>query len=374
MFYTGIDLHQDNGFFVTVDDTGSVVKQQRLPNDPGTILDYFHAIGAEHSAVVECTSGWYWLSDLCEDSGIPLILAHAKYLKAISYAKVKTDKVDATTLARLLRLGAIPQAHKISRELRDLRDVMRARLRLVTRRTSVLASIHNLARKFNRPEQQHDPDLPDQLPASYTLQLQGHRRHVQLLNDQILELERFLHPTLVPNDDIQRLLGVPGIGKVSAFTIYLELDGIDRFPSDKDFVSYCRLVPGANNSNRSIRHRSHNKDGNRYLKIAFCDIAVHAIQYYPEIRAFYQRKVRRSNEGIARTIVAKELARIVFHLLKNKTDYRGFKGQPPSRIKSFQWPRLKLRSQPLATPGKPPCLTDAVSIVALIGKPGVVPA
>ena len=358
MFYTGIDLHQDNGFFVTVDHAGSVVKQQRVTNDPGRILDYFHNIGTEHSAVVECTSGWYWLSDLCEDNGIPLMLAHAKYLKAISYAKVKTDKVDATTLAQLLRLGAIPQAHKINRQLRDLRDVMRTRLRLVARRTSCLASIYNISQKLNCPVPS-SPDLSDALPPSYTLQLHCHKRQIQLLNDHILQLERFLHPVLVPNDDIQRLLRVPGIGKVSAFTIYLELDGIDRFPSDKNFVSSCRLVPGANNSNRSLRHRSHNKDGNRYIKIAFSDIAVHAIQYYPEIRTFYRRKARRSNEPIARTIVAKELARIVYHILKNKTDYRGFKGQLPSRQKSLQWPLLRTHGLPVATPGKPACLTDA---------------
>jgi transposase len=125
-----------------------------------------------------------------------------------------------------------------------------------------------------------------------------------------------------------------------AFTMYLEIDGIERFTSDKHFVSYCRLVPGAKNSNRTVRQTSGNKDGNKYLKIAFSDIAVRAIQYYPEYRALYKRLARRSNEPIARTVVAKEIARIVYHILKNKTDYRGLKGQPMSRTKSLQWPRV----------------------------------
>jgi transposase len=85
---------------------------------------------------------------------------------------------------------------------------------------------------------------------------------------QILALEKSLHPVLIPNYDIQRFLQIPGIGKLSAFTIYLEIDGIERFDSDKRFVSYCRLVPAADNSNRSVHHRS-SKDHNKYLKIAF---------------------------------------------------------------------------------------------------------
>jgi transposase len=77
------------------------------------------------------------------------MLAHAKYLKAISYAKVKTDKVDSHTLAQLLRLNLIPAAHQISPEKRGLRDMMRARLRMVHKKTSCLNSIHRLLEKFN---------------------------------------------------------------------------------------------------------------------------------------------------------------------------------------------------------------------------------
>lgn len=343
MFYSGIDLHKDNCFITTINEAGKRVRQERLPNVPAIILAYFAAMAGPHRAVVECTAGWYWLNDLLEAHGIELVLAHAKYLKAIAYAKVKTDKVDSETLAMLLWLDTIPRAHKIVREKRDLRDVMRARLRIVQKHTSSCVSIHNLGRKFNCDDRIdiEQRSVPDDLPDPCKLQLHCHYQQIDLLHEQILSLERFLHPMLIPNDDIQHMLYIPGIGKVTAFTIYLEIDGIERFASDSRFFSYCRLVPGAKNSNRTLRHKSGNKDGNKYLKIAFSDAAVHAMQYYPEIRAFYQRLRRRANEPIARTVVAKELARIVYYMLKNKTEYRGFKGRPISRQKSLQWPRLK---------------------------------
>jgi transposase len=270
MYYSGIDLHSDNCYITTVDDAGAVVKRQRIENNNELVLDYFHSLPGAHQAVVESTTGWYWLNDLLSDHSIELILAHAKYLKAISYAKVKTDKVDSQTLAILLRQGLIPRAHKISRELRGLRDTMRIRLRLVQQRTACLLRLYSIQAKFNG-------SVPD--PYHFQLAVLEHTRDT--LSNQILALEKSLHPVLIPNDDIQRLLNIPGIGKLSAFTIYLEIDGIERFDSDKHFVSYCRLVPAANNSNRTVHHRS-SKDGNKYLKIAFSDAAVHAIQFYPE--------------------------------------------------------------------------------------------
>ena len=136
MYYPGIDLHKDMSFITTLDEKGIIIRQEKLPNDEHTILNYFFAIGKHHKAVVECIANWYWLSDLLNDHGIELILAHAKYLKAISYAKVKTDKVDSQTLAQLLRMKMIPVAHQIAPGKRESGDLMRARLKLVRKYTS----------------------------------------------------------------------------------------------------------------------------------------------------------------------------------------------------------------------------------------------
>lgn len=348
MFYSGIDLHKNMCWITTIDEFGRVILQVKLPNDPVYILKHFLELGGQHLVVVESTSNWYWLSDLLRDHGIELVLAHAKYLKAISYAKVKTDKVDSLTLAQLLRMNLIPVAHQISPELRPLRDLMRTRLNFVHKRISCINSIHRLLEKFNLSSDDRDLQIlkeltiPDDLPLSdlYRFQLQCQMSQIQLLNEQIFDLEKSLHPHLVPNADIQRLLSAPGIGKISAFTVYLEIDGIERFPDEKEFFSYSRLVPGASNSNERIRHKSGNKDGNKYLKVAFTEIAVHAVQHYVEIKHFYHAKLRRSNKAIARTIVAKEMARIVFHILKEQTEFKTFKGITLSKPKTVQWPRL----------------------------------
>jgi transposase IS116/IS110/IS902 family protein len=103
-----------------------------------------------------------------------------------------------------------------------------------------------------------------------------------LLAQQIKRIEPVLHPQLIPTPDVQRLVWIPGVGKIVAFTLVLEIDDIARFPSARDFVSSCRLVPGAGNSGGKTRHKR-TKDGNRYLKLAFRHAAVRAIQYFPEV-------------------------------------------------------------------------------------------
>jgi len=334
MFYTGIDQHKCTSYLTTVDDKGIIVKQANLKNNDHDLLNYFHEFGIPHSATVETTGGWYWMSDLLASNGINLKLAHAKFLKAIAYAKVKTDKVDSQILAQLLRMNFIPEAHKIPNEIRPLRDTLRARLRLSQKRTSSINFMHRMLEKFNITN-------PSDLDSYYSLQYQQFEEEAALLKEQMLTLEKSLYPKLIPDEDIQRLLWIPGIGKMNAFTILLEVGDITRFPSESNFFSYCRLVPSASNSGGKTRQESTPKDGNKYLKIVFSDAAVHAVQYYPIIRNFFNSKTRKKNKYIAKTIIAKEITRIVYHTLKSKKTYNNkFKGIELTHKKSLQWPRV----------------------------------
>jgi len=340
-YYTGIDLHKRTAYLTTIDENGTVAGQKKLPCQREALRQYFGSFEeeAQHEAAVETTTGWYWVADLLAEEGVELTLAHAKYLKAISYAKVKTDKVDSETLAQLLRSDMIPEAHQISADLRDKRDTLRTRLALVERRSSALQSIQTLLQKLNVE------DIGN-LPPLYQVQARCHQEQAELLSEQIRDLERELHPHLVPDEQVQRLLWIPGVGKTVAFTVYLEVGTIDRFPSEKQFFSYCRLVPGASNSGGKRSH-SHRKDGNRYLKLAFSHASVRAVQYYPVVRSFFERKRREKPEAIARAIVAKEIARISYHVLRKREDFNGrFKGTPMSRHKKPNWPLRPRSTEP----------------------------
>ena len=100
-------------------------------------------------------------------------------------------------------------------------------------------------------------------------------------------------------------------------------------------------MPGADNSGGRVWQRPGSKQGNRYLKLAFNHASIRAIQYFPVVKAFYQKQRRRKPLVVARAIVAAELARIAYQVLTKQEDFNGsFRGVPLQRTKTRQWPRL----------------------------------
>jgi transposase len=349
MIHIGIDLHFTNMVNSAINDNGEEIWRGKLPATRQSLRDFFSQFDEPVQAVVECTSFWYWVADWCQENKIRLHLAHAKMLKAISYAKVKTDKVDARTLAELLRAGLIPEAHMQLGAQRDLRELTRGRLRMVHRREKLQASLWNLAAKYN--VNIHDvesawryPDqlarwLVAQLPEVSYLEARLLLEQLVQLQSHIVQIEQSIEESSEFSPELERLMAVPGVGLVTGWTILAEVGDILRFTSDKKFVSYCRLVPGSKNSSTSRRHKSGNKDGNKYLRMAFGQAAVSAYSHYGPVKRFYNKVKRRSGKKVARTVVAKELAKIIWHMLTKQQHYKGFKGHPTRVASPSGWPQ-----------------------------------
>ena len=152
------------------------------------------------------------------------------------------------------------------------------------------------------------------------------------------QLELYFKNQLRPTRTTQLLLSIPGIGEITGAIIAMETGDIHRFADVKHYFSYCRLAPGARDSGGKHAHRSGSKDSNQYLKYAFTEAALRAIMFYPQIRVFAQRIEHRANSTIARTVVAKELARIVYCVLTREHEFDTFKGVRISKRRG--WPRL----------------------------------
>ncbi len=234
MLHSGIDLHKKDLVIDTLDASGTAVSHRRLRAERPLVARYFRSLPGPHRAVVEATASWYWLADLLKEEGIELTLAHSKLAGAIAYAKVKTDAVDAHTLAQLLRVDLIPRAHMISAELRGIRDVLRVRLRLVQKRSRCLNAITSLLTKYNVPS-------VGDLPALALLEAECHQQQIALLTRQIKRVIKTISPELLATDPVQHLLWIPGIGRINAFSIYLEIDDITRFPSAKHWRCTLRV-------------------------------------------------------------------------------------------------------------------------------------
>jgi transposase len=280
---------------------------------------------------VECMFTWYWLADLCAGEGIPFVLGHALYMKAIHGGKAKNDKIDAQKIAILLRGGMLPQAYVYPANMRATRDLLRRRMHLAHKRGELLAHIQNTNSQYNLPaiekkiaykanrdgiaERFADPAV--QKSMAVDLALIGY--YDELLRDVELTLVNTAkhHDT----NTLYLLQTVPGIGKILSLVLLYEIHTIERFARVQEFASYCRLVKCAKESGGKRYGTSGAKIGNAHLKWAFSEAAVLFLRANPAGQKLLARLERQHSKGKALTILAHKLARAVYYMLKRKTAF-----------------------------------------------------
>src|SRR3989449_8034045 len=129
-FYCGIDLHARTMYVCILDQAGDTLVHRNMTATPEALLKAIAPYREQIVVAAECMFTWYWLADLCAEHGIPCVLGHALYMKAIHGGKAKNDKIDAHKIAVLLRGGMLPQAYVYPAEMRATRDLLRRRMHL----------------------------------------------------------------------------------------------------------------------------------------------------------------------------------------------------------------------------------------------------
>jgi transposase len=280
----------------------------------------------------ECMFGWHWLADDCQAANLTFVLAHSRYVRAIYGGKNKNDRIDSEKLTHLLRSNLIPPSYVYPADKRPLRALLRQRTYFVWCRAELLARIQSHQLAHNRPAVRNNRRCRDPW-AEQILSTEEHPlRQIALQNDlamvshydqQISQLEAELQRQTKKalGRDFTLLQTVPGIGDSLGLTILHEIGDIQRFPTVKDFLSYCRLVKGTVASAGKLKGLRGAKLGNPYLRWAFGEAAVIAKRDPVTIGPLAQRLENKmnGNKFKANTVLAIKLARAVYFMLKNHT-------------------------------------------------------
>jgi transposase len=330
-YYCGIDLHARTMYVCVLDQAGKIVAQRNLPTDPAVFLEFVKPFRPELVVAVECIFTWYWLADLCHDEGIPFVLGHALYMKAIHGGKAKNDRIDAHKIATLLRGGMLPQAYVYPREMRSTRDLLRRRLYLTRKRALLLAHIQNTNHQYNLPpipvklnypsnrvgfiERFTEPSVRKSMEVDLALLTQLER----LIRD--LEVYIIRQAKLHDADMFHRLRSIPGIGKILALTILYEIQDIRRFERVQDFASYCRLVKCRKESAGRIKGASGKKIGNVHLKWAFSEAAALFLRKNPAGQKYLARLARKHGKGKALSILAHKIGRTAYYVMTRERNF-----------------------------------------------------
>jgi transposase len=329
--YGGMDLHGDNVYCVLMDGEYRTVFERRLPNELPEILKSLEPYRERIAGLaVESTYNWYWLVDGLLEHRYSARLANPAKMQENIGLKHANDKTDARFLARQMVMGVLPEGYIYPKAERPVRDLLRRRARLVQARTGEWLSLEGLVARQSGKDlgiQALDglkEDELSQLLGNDPLVLQSAQvcyRHIAFLDKEVREIEKAVEGRMKLADGYERLLSVPGIGRILAMTIMLETGPIGRFPGPGNYASYSRAVKAVHSSNERRKGGGNSKSGNRYLAWAYMEAANFAVRYSPELRAWYQRKAARTKRVVALKALANKLAKACFFILRDQVDF-----------------------------------------------------
>ena len=278
--WVGIDLHRRRSQLAVIDEHGELELSRRIVNDRETFLEPLGDPERTHVAL-EATYGWEWLAELLEEAGYDLHLAHPLRTRAIAAARVKTDAIDAKTLAHLLRAGFLPEAYVAPRELRDLRELLRHRATLTRMRSAVKNRVHAILAKHGIAREHSDLFGNGGREFLASLELRdAPRRRLDSLIALICDFDREIEQTTAEieqrakaDDRVDVLTQIRGVGRYTAMLIIAEIGEIHRFPTARHLCSRAGLAPSVRSSDGKARLGHITRQGSPALRWALVEAA-----------------------------------------------------------------------------------------------------
>ena len=324
--FIGIDVHKRYSQIAVLDENGEIVEEVRVEN---ANLDDFAQQYAGSKAALEATSNYYHIHDTLSEY-LDVTVANPGELKLISDSDKKTDRVDAKQLARMVRLGSIPESYVPTDEVRQARALVRGRQKLVETRTEYANKIHGLLSDHGITQEVKPLSVEGRefltelsLPAPWDALLESYLELIQTLTEQIESLEAEIEERAGSLKETQLLMTIPGMSYFTALTIYAELGEIDQFDRAKEVVSYVGLNPIIRESGDSRFEGSISKRGSgrvRWLLVQASYSAVHTCED-AYLSRFYNRLARKKNSKTAIVATARKLLVSMYHMLDREEVY-----------------------------------------------------
>ena len=326
----GLDVHRDF-CEVAICEDGRTRRAGRIACDPQTLELFAGSLSADDEVAMEATSNALAIARILEGHVARVVLAHPRKVRVIAEAKVKTDQIDARVLAELLACDYLPAIWIGDERSRSLRRQISQRRALVKRRTALKNEIGAALMRTLAPRSPaSDPfgakgrawlaelELPDDERETVDACL----RQLDFLAGELAHLERLIARRVRGDEDVRRLMTIPGIDMITAATLVAVIGDIRRFPTSRQLVGYLGLHPTVRQSgNAPARHGHLAKDGSAAARHALTEAAWAPRR--PRDRCTPSRSAS-AIAAVARSptiAVARKLAVLAWNLLTRGEDY-----------------------------------------------------
>ena len=316
-------MHRKRSQVAVVAEDGKVQLNKNTVNGTEPLLRLIGDLPAGTPVAFEAAFGWGWLLRLLEDYGFDPHLVHPLQCKAIASARLKNDKVDAATLAQLLRADLLPEAWIAPAEVRQLRALLRHRAGLVRLGTQQRNRIHAVVAVFGYDRSGSYLSGPGR---GWLAGLDLHAASREIVADCLAVIDG-LAPVIDRIDGelrahakadprVKTLTTLPGVGQFTALVMVAEIGDITRFPSARKLASWAGLTPTVRGSDRTVRHGHISKQGSAWLRWVL-NQAAQTAKRSPEFAAAYVSIAKRRGKKIATIAIARKLLTRAWHLLSD---------------------------------------------------------
>lgn len=364
----GLDVHKKSVVAcMLVPEGKELLTFGTMTQDLLKLADWLVARRVSHVAME--STGVYWkpVYNLLEGLELTLLVVNPHHMKAVPGRK--TDMKDAEWIAELLRHGLLRGSYIPDRPQRELREVVRYRTALVRQRSQVVQRLQKvleganiklnsvasdvvgvsgramleaiiqgtedpqvlagLARgKLQRKGPALEAALRGLVGHHQRLLLQSLLRHVDFLEGEIALMDEEVAQRLRPLEEaLQRLDGIPGVGRRTAEGLLAEIGGdMSRFPTAAHLASWARLCPG-NNESAGKRKSGVTGQGNPWLRSLLVEAGWSAARSrYNYLSAQYHRLAARRGAKRAAVAVGHTILVTVYHMLRDDTPYQDLGG------------------------------------------------
>lgn len=328
--HVGLDVHQ--GFCeVAIREDGATRSAGRVTTDRGALELFAQSLCSTDEVAMEATGPAMEIARIIRPHVARVVVANAQEVRAISHARVKSDRFDARTLADLLAAGMLAAVWIPDAETQVLRRRVARRAALVRQRTRAKNEIHAMLARcllgrspvsdlFGKKGRAWLGE--QQLGVEEAETVSGCLRQIDFLDAEVTQIDRKLSEWALGSEDARRLMSIPGVSAGVAAALMAAIGDISRFSSPRQLVAYLGLDPKVRQSgDEPARHGRISKRGNAQARSVLVEAAWITIRQPGPLHAFGERIRARKGAQVAAVAVARKLACLSWQLLTKREDY-----------------------------------------------------
>jgi transposase len=253
--FVGLDYHQDSIQVCVLNQKGDVLLNRSVANDSKELGRIVQPLGRVSRVGIEACCGAADLGEeLAEQLGWNVSLGHPAYIAKIKSSPDKSDYSDGRLLADLTRVGYLPRVWLAPAPIRELRQLVNHRQRLVDHARALKLQVGAILRE---QRVKIDKERGSRWSKAWTASVQNHphlSQHARWIVDELLDdlkytsgkiakAEQRLRQATAADPVVAKLMDQAGIGEVTAWVLRAYVGDFGRFKRAKQLSRYCGLSP-----------------------------------------------------------------------------------------------------------------------------------